>query len=101
MLWRAAGYWALIVMGKRVLTVAVLMLWILLGPIAMAFDGCLLMGTLCDSGPCASSSSTAFVPAPLIGLEPIGFLAAGRRLVLPANSPATLEPPPKSPLLAA
>ena len=87
--------------GKRVLTVAVLMLWLLLGPIAMAFNGCLLMGTLCDGGPCANVSSTAFVPAPLIGPGPIGLLAAVPRLVLPANSPATLEPPPKSPLFAA
>jgi hypothetical protein len=87
--------------GKRVLTVAVLMLWLLLGPIAMAFNGCLLMGTLCDGGPCANFSSTAFVPAPLIGPSPIGLLAAVPRLLLPANSPATLEPPPKSPLLAA
>lgn len=87
--------------GKRVLTVAILMFWLLLGPIAMAFDGCLLMSALCESGPCASSSSTAFVPAPLIGPGPIGFLAAMPRLVLPANSFATLEPPPKSPPLAA
>ena len=87
--------------GKRALTVALVMLWLLLGPIAMAFNGCLLMGTLCDGGPCANFSSTAFVPAPLIGPGPIGLLAAVPRLVLPANSPATLEPPPKSPLLAA
>jgi hypothetical protein len=87
--------------GRRVLTVALLMLWLLLGPIAMAFNGCLLMGALCDGGPCASSSSTAFVPAPLIGPGPIGFLAAVPRLVLPPNSSATPEPPPKSPLLAA
>ena len=87
--------------GKRALTVTVLMLWLLLGPVAMAFNGCLLMGTLCDGGPCANFSPTAFVPAPLIGPGPIGLLAAVPRLVLPANSPATLEPPPKSPLLAA
>jgi len=87
--------------GKRVLTVAVLMLWLLLGPVVMAFNGCLLMGALCDGGPCASSSSTAFVPAPLIGPGPIGFLAAVPRRALPPNSFATLEPPPKSPLLAA
>ena len=86
---------------KRALTVAVLVLWILLGPIAMAFDGCLLMGTLCDGGPCANLSSTAFVPTLLIGPGPIGFLATVPRLVLPASSPATVEPPPKSPLLAA
>lgn len=86
---------------KRALTVAVLMLWVLLGPIAMAFDGCLLMGTLCDGGPCANFSSTAFVPGLLIGPGPIGFLAAVPQLELPANSSATLEPPPKSPLPAA
>jgi hypothetical protein len=83
------------------ITVAVLVLWILLGPIAMAFDGCLLMGTLCDGGPCANFSSTAFVPAPLIDPAPSGFLAAVPRLVLPSNSSATLEPPPKSSFLAA
>ena len=81
---------------KRALTVAVLVLWILLGPIAMAFDGCLLMGTLCDGGPCANLSSAAFVPTLLIVPGPIGFLAAAPRRVLPANSSATLEPPPKS-----
>ena len=47
------------------------------------------------------TSRRAFVPAPLIGPGPIGLLAAVPRLVLPANSLATLEPPPKSPLLAA
>jgi hypothetical protein len=87
--------------GKQALALAVLTLWILLGPIAMAFDGCLLMGTLCDGGPCANFSSTVFTPAPLIGPGPIGLLAAAPPLALPANSAASLEPPPKSPLLPA
>jgi len=71
--------------GKRVLTVAVLMLWLLLGPIAMGFDGCRLMGDLCDGGPCASSSSTAFVPAALIGPGPIGLLAPVPRACAPRD----------------
>jgi hypothetical protein len=35
---------------RRVLTVAILALWVLLGPIAMAFAGCLAMA---DSEACA------------------------------------------------
>jgi len=87
--------------GKQALSLVVLVLWVLLGPIAMAFDGCLLMGTLCDGGPCAISSSTVYAPAPLINPGPIGFLATVPFLAMPANGPATLEPPPKSPLLPA
>jgi len=85
---------------KQALALAVLALWVLLGPIAMAFDGCMLMGTLCDGGPCANVSSTVFAPAPLIGPGPLGFLAAAPSPELPANSRASLEPPPKIPLLS-
>ena len=87
--------------GKQALALLILTLWVLLGPIAMAFDGCLLMGAMCDGGPCATSSSTVFAPAPLIGLEPIGLLAQAPSPSLPPNSFASLEPPPKSPLLFA
>jgi len=87
--------------GKRALALVVLMLWVMLGPIGMAFDGCLLMGTMCDGGPCANSSSTVFTPAPLIGIGPLGFLAPAASLDLPGISLASLEPPPKSPLLPA
>jgi hypothetical protein len=87
--------------GKQVLALAVLTLWILLGPIGMAFDGCLLMGAMCDGGPCANSSSTVFAPAPLIGLDLMWSLAPTRPPDLPPNGVASLEPPPKSPLLPA
>jgi len=87
--------------GKKALALAVLTLWVVLGPIAMAFDGCLLMGTLCDGGPCANCSSTVFVPAPLISLGPVGVLAPASSPSLPPNSFSSLEPPPKSPLLPA
>ena len=87
--------------GKRVFAFLVLTLWLLLGPVAMAFDGCLLMGTLCDGGPCANVSSADFAPPPLLGLEPIGLVAAFPGPALPSNSPAGLEPPPKSSFLSA
>jgi len=87
--------------SKQVLAVAVLALWVLLGPIAMAFDGCMLIGAMCDGGPCAISSSTVFVPVALIGLGPMWFLAPTPSSGLPPNSLASLEPPPKSPLLSA
>ena len=87
--------------GQKALAVAILTLWVLLGPIAMAFDGCLLMGTMCDGGPCANVSSTVFAPAPLIGLHPLEVLAPALSSGLPPNSFSSLEPPPKSPLLSA
>ena len=92
----AVGYWLSHMSGKQALALAVLTLWVLLGPLAMAFDGCLLMGTMCDGGPCANASSAVFAPAPLIGLEPIGLLALPPSPGLPPNSFASLEPPPKS-----
>ncbi|PWU19516.1 MAG: hypothetical protein C5B48_13430 [Candidatus Rokuibacteriota bacterium] len=83
------------------LALGVLTFWVLLGPIGMAFDGCLLMGTMCDGGPCANFSSTVFAPPPVIDPGPVGFVAATPSLGLPANSFASPEPPPKSPLLPA
>jgi len=83
------------------LAFVVLTFWFVLGPVAMAFDGCLLMGTLCEGGPCANVSSTDFAPAPLLGPEPIGFLAIPTRPVLHPNIFSCLEPPPKSSLLSA
>ena len=82
---------------RRALTLFVLALWLLLGPVSMAFDGCLLMGALCDGGPCGASSNTVCAPAPAIGLEAVAYLDAAPRSELPATMPTALEPPPKSP----
>jgi hypothetical protein len=79
---------------RRVLTLIVLVLWLSFGPVAMAFDGCFLMGTMCD-GPCGTSSHVSFAPAPAIGLGPIVYLDAQLQDRLPNNSVATAEPPPK------
>ena len=81
---------------RRILTLVVVALWLLLGPIAMAFDGCLLMGTLCDGGPCGASSDSSFAPAAAIGLRPIAFLDTPPGAHLPVSTLTALEPPPKS-----
>jgi hypothetical protein len=83
--------------SRRVLTLLVLGLWVLLGPVSMAFDGCLIMGALCDGGPCGASSDTSFAPTQAVDLEPIAYVDSQPGLQLPANTPTALEPPPKSP----
>ena len=60
---------------KRVLTVAVLLSWVLLGPMMMAFGGCLLMGALCDG------ALREYLRSGLSALahDQPGLLARGRR----------------------
>ena len=82
--------------SRRILTLIVVGLWLFLGPISMAFDGCLLMGALCDGGPCGASIDTSFAPTSRTGLEPIAYLDIPPRTHLPANTLAALDPPPKS-----
>jgi hypothetical protein len=78
----------------RILTVIVLALWVFLGPVAMAFGGCFLMGAMCD-GPCGTSSLTSFVPAPATGPEPMAYLETRLQSRLPDTALAAAEPPPK------
>jgi len=81
--------------GQRVIAVAVLAVWVLLGPMAMAFTGCATMGAMCE-GPCGSSAcgipalTLSGTPAPA---SAVSVAADGQ---LPANSARGLEPPPKS-----
>jgi hypothetical protein len=89
-----------IMKSRRMFTLLVLGLWLFLGPVAMAFDGCLIMGAICEGGPCGASSDTSFGPAPPIGLEPVAYLDAQPRAQLPADTLTALDPPPKSLLSA-
>lgn len=85
---------------RRSLTVVVLALWVLLGPVAMAFDGCASMGATCEA-PCAASSCAVVAPTGgLIAPVPIAYLWAPAHGRLPATFFSALEPPPKSPLAA-
>jgi hypothetical protein len=78
-----------------------LALWVVSGPIAMAFDGCAMMGAMCEA-PCGASS---YIVAPAVdgvgALQPIAYLE-GRSTPTPVLfNPGPLTPPPKSPLLSA
>jgi len=72
-----------------------LVVWVLLGPVTMAFGDCALMGAMCE-GPCgasscallATSAGTVFAPA-----SPLVVIAEKR--VLPPTL-TDLEHPPKS-----
>lgn len=84
-------------MKKHVISAVVLLaIWLLLGPVAMAFDGC--MG--CDL-PCAQMACA--LPAPTLAPTPGTVESAALQLDLhPVTStPSTLELPPKSLLSAA
>jgi len=83
--------------ARRITVMLALAVWVLLGPVAMAFDGCTLMGAMCES-PCAAMSWIA-VPSPS-GFTPVEVVNA---VWLPqvdvvgiTADPA--EPPPKSSL---
>lgn len=85
----------------RWFVVAVLMAWLLLGPVGMAFDSCAAMMALCDGGPCGAVSAVIDAapslapPATLTGavLSPPKQFAPVPR--------STIEPPPKFARLSA
>jgi len=86
---------------RRLLGILTLVLWVASGPIAMAFDGCAMMGAMCEA-PCGMSSY--IVGQPLLALavlEPHTDLPtqAKREPAVLVAAPPT--PPPKSALLSA
>ena len=87
--------------GRRLLILLTLALWVVSGPIGMAFDGCAMMGAMCEA-PCGVLS---YIVAPtatdVAALQPLACLES-RSPQQPARiSAAPLTPPPKSPLLPA
>jgi hypothetical protein len=84
-------------MSKLVSTRLVLVaIWLLLGPVAMAFDGC--MG--CDL-PCAQTACATTGPVPTAFPALVTSVALSFELHPITTSPSTLELPPKSLLSAA
>jgi hypothetical protein len=81
--------------SRCVIAVLVLAIWVLLGPIAMAFSGCAVMGAMCE-GPCGTTACAIAAPtmSGALGLLSSFEVTADREL--PANIPAGLEHPPKS-----
>jgi hypothetical protein len=76
------------------LTVSVLALWVFLGPIAMAFGGCLAMAD-CEA-------LCGLLPGLALAQVAVALTVASRSirsaslLILPSVTPAVLEPPPRT-----
>jgi hypothetical protein len=88
-------------LARPILIALTLTLWVVSGPIGMAFDGCAMMGAMCEA-PCGISSYIAGpMPTSLAGLQPLAYLAfsATAHPLLVSASPLT--PPPKSALRSA
>ena len=85
---------------RPLVIVLVLAFWVLSGPVGMAFNGCAMMGAMCEA-PCGVSSYIAGPLVTAITLQPLITLAAhaAERFSAPALNP--LDPPPKSALLSA
>ena len=83
-------------MSKRACGIEFIAIWLLLGPVAMAFDGC----AGCEL-PCAQVACALSAPAPSLAPE---MRASGVVQVQPAlvsSAPPAFELPPKHPLSAA
>ena len=79
--------------SRRALTLVFVMLWVLLGPVAMAFGGCLLMGdceALCGTVAGAQLASTLIAVA--LVWSPLWSLRTPALLTL---APVVIEPPPR------
>jgi hypothetical protein len=78
--------------------VAVVLLWGVFVPAAMAADHCAAMGGMCE-GPCGASSTAAAPTVPAFTHLVSPTLAAPAPAV-PRPDRSTLEPPPKSSVLS-
>ena len=84
-------------MGKRVIMGMVLVaIWLLLGPVAMAFDGCMGCELPCAQMACATTGSVPTAFPALVTSATLSF-----ELHPITTSPSTLELPPKSLVSAA
>jgi len=80
----------------RALTVVVVILWALIGPIGMAFDGC-VMGVMCEA-PCGLTSvMVSIAPAAVVVLSVHGDVPPVVQ-AHPAGVQRVLEPPPRASL---
>ena len=88
--------------SARLLSIALtLVLWVVSGPVGMAFDSCAMMGVMCEA-PCGVLSYIAApVATGLAVLQPVAYLESSPspRSVVISTGPPT--PPPKSALLSA
>ena len=80
--------------GCRVATLAVLVLWALLGPVGMALTGCIMMDgcdALCGAPSFASVVATVLF-APTSTLDPSGFAISPQNIWSAPDSPPKPAP---------
>lgn len=80
--------------SRRLVTVGVLVVWVLLGPIAVSFGNCTGMGAMCE-GPCGSTSCVALT-ASVGPVPPAGYLVVKPPDYLQTPALKVYDPPPKS-----
>ena len=86
---------------RTVLAIAVLSLWLVSGPVAMAFDGCAMMGAMCEA-PCGMLSYIVVpVVTGLVTVEPVTVLNPRPAVQISTTAISPLEPPPKLALVSA
>lgn len=86
---------------RPILIALTLTLWVVSGPIGMAFDGCAMMGAMCEA-PCGISSYIAGpVATSLARLQPLAYIASSSAAPPLLVSASPLTPPPKSTLRSA
>ena len=85
---------------RPLLIVFTLTLWAISGPVGMAFDGCAMMGAMCEA-PCGVVSYiTGPVVTSLAVLQPLAYLESPAPQQPAIISTGPLTPPPKSALLS-
>jgi len=84
---------------RRTVVGIVLVLWVLFGPIGMAFNGCAMMGTTCGA-PCALTS--CITPSVSIQVPPSVTFVQTAWFISPSSTLMKVPtPPPRSPFAAA
>ena len=81
--------------ARPLLTVVVLVAWVVLGPIAMAFDDCPGMMSMCE-GPCGALPYLPYAQPSITAPVAVATITPLPTRSLPAVVPTALDPPPKS-----
>lgn len=71
-----------------------LVAWVLLGPIAMAFDDCPAMMSMCE-GPCGVLTYVVYAPPSVTAPTSVTAVSPTATRTLPAPVVTALDPPPK------
>ena len=77
------------------MVVLVLVAWVLVGPIAMAFDDCPAMMSMCE-GPCGVLTYVVYAAPSVSAPTMVATVQSPITWTLPAVLVTALDPPPKS-----